>query len=75
MVLGRVDGVGTNDIGLQLGEVGNVTGAAIDVGEGVGVVVAAGALTGDILLVGNTANVELGAVVAVEEFGALLISL
>ena len=75
MVLGGVESVNSDGVGLQLLEVGDVAFAGGCVRERVGEVsvcaVSAGAVGRDILLIGNTLDEELGAIGLVEELGAL----
>jgi hypothetical protein len=73
MVLGGIDSIGTDDVGTQLLQVGNVTLAAVNIGQRIGVVGVLGSCAVGLvlLLVGNTANEEFCSVVEVEELVAL----
>jgi hypothetical protein len=73
VVLFRVHGIGTDDVGAQFLEVGDITLAVRVIGQRVAVVlVFSGRPIGAVfLLVGDTADKELGAVVGVKEFVAL----
>lgn len=73
MVLVRVDGIGSNHVGAQLLQVGNVALTVGVVGQGVGVVrvVRGRAVGGVLLLVGNTTDEEFSAVVGIKQFVAL----
>ena len=63
-----VDGVSTDNVGAQLLQVGDITLAAVSIGQGVDVVVAAATtVTGAVVgLVGNTTDVELSTVLVEE---------
>lgn len=73
LIVGRVgaDGVSADDVGAELDQVGNVTLAALDIGQRVDIVEAGAAGTagraGVVGLVGDTTDKELGTVVGVEE--------
>jgi hypothetical protein len=73
VVLVGVDRVGTDDISAELLQVRDVALAVGVVGQRVGVVgvVRGRSICGVLLLVGNTADKELGAIVGVEKFVAL----
>lgn len=73
MALIGVDGIGTNDIGAKLLQVWNITLAVGVIRQRVGVigVARAGAIRGVLLLIGDTADEEFGAVVGVKEFVTL----
>jgi len=74
VVLGWVDSVGADDIGSEADQIGDIALAALGIGQRVNVVIvtAGAAITGAVVgLVGDTTDVELGAVVGVEELLAL----
>lgn len=77
-VLGGIDRIDTHHVGLELLHVGDITGAAGTVRERVGILGVAvvrdgttGTTSSYTLLIGNALDEELGAVVGIEEFGAL----
>jgi predicted ABC-type transport system involved in lysophospholipase L1 biosynthesis ATPase subunit len=66
MVLGGIDSIGTDDVGTQLLQVGNVTLAAVNIGQRIGVVGVLGSCAVGLVLLctglvsGSIAGISLG---------------